>query len=103
MDATPEPTPKARMLAAYRGRKLDRVAVAPEFWYYLPARLLGLDMIEFSRVPFWQALQQTFRHYDCEGWGLTGPAGPPGPSGCQMCKSSSLVRPKKTETAWSSP
>ena len=32
-----QPTPRARMLAAYRGEKLDRVAVAPEFWYYLPA------------------------------------------------------------------
>ena len=68
------------MLAAYRGRKLDRVAVAPEFWYYLPARLLGLNMIDFSRrVPFWQALKETFVHYGCEGWGAVSPAGPPGP------------------------
>jgi len=72
-------TPKARMLAAYRGEPLDRVPVAPEFWYYVPARLLGLDMIEFGRVPHWQALQETFRHYDCDGWGIVGPAWPPGP------------------------
>ncbi|OPZ86970.1 MAG: methylcobalamin:coenzyme M methyltransferase [bacterium ADurb.Bin429] len=62
-------TPKQRMLAAYRGELPDYVPVAPEFWYYLPARLLGLDMIEFGRVPHWQALQQTFKHYGTEGWG----------------------------------
>ena len=28
------------MLAAYRGELPDTVPVAPEFWYYLPARLL---------------------------------------------------------------
>ena len=27
-------TPKQRMLNAYRGVLSDRVAVAPEFWYY---------------------------------------------------------------------
>ena len=62
-------TPKQRMLAAYRGERPDYVPCAPEFWYYLPARLLGLDMIEFGRVPHWQALQQTFKHYGTEGWG----------------------------------
>jgi hypothetical protein len=68
------------MLAAYRGEKLDRVAVAPEFWYYLPARLLGMNMIEFSRqIPFWKALQETFRHYRCEGWGAVFAGGGPGP------------------------
>ena len=66
-------TPRQRMLAAYRGECPDRVPVAPEFWYYLPARLLGLDMIEFQQVPHWQALQQTFRHYACEGWGIVAP------------------------------
>jgi hypothetical protein len=62
-------TPKQRMLAAYRGELPDYVPVAPEFWYYLPARLLGLNMLEFGRVPHWQALQQTFKHYGTEGWG----------------------------------
>ena len=67
-------TPRQRMLAAYRGQKLDRVPVAPEFWYYVPARVLGLSMIEFERKTcFWRALKQTFTHYDCEGWGIVGP------------------------------
>ena len=65
------------MLAAYTGSPADVVPVAPEFWYYLPARLLGLNMIEFEReVPHWQALQQTFRHYGCEGWGIAAPSAP---------------------------
>lgn len=72
-------TPKQRMLAAYRGEMADTVPVAPEFWYYLPAKLLGMDMITFSReVPHWQALQQTFKHYGTEGWGAVG-AGAPAP------------------------
>ena len=62
-------TPKQRMLAAYRGEYPDTVPVAPEFWYYIPAKVLGLNMIDFARVPFWQALQTTFRHYGTEGWG----------------------------------
>lgn len=64
------PTGKQRMLNAYRGLPNDRVAVAPEFWYYYPAKLLGVDMIEFSReVPFHQALKTTFETFGCEGWG----------------------------------
>jgi len=34
-------TPKKRMLTAYKGQKPDRVPVAPEFWYYIPAKVLG--------------------------------------------------------------
>lgn len=64
-------TPKQRMLNAYRGVASDRPAVAPEFWYYFPAKLLGLDMIEFNRYPFHLALKQTFETYGCEGWGIT--------------------------------
>ena len=64
-------TPKQRMLNAYRGQPSDRWAVAPEFWYYYPARLLGVDMIEFQReVPFHLALKTTFERFDCEGWGI---------------------------------
>ena len=37
------------MLAAYEGWFSDVVPVAPEFWYYVPARLLGVSMIEFER------------------------------------------------------
>lgn len=72
-------TPKQRMLAAYRGQLPDTVPVAPEFWYYLPARLLGLDMVTFEReVPLWEALLKTFRHYGTEGWGAVF-AVPPAP------------------------
>lgn len=70
-------TPKQRMLNAYRGVKSDTVAVAPEFWYYYPAKLLGVDMIEFSReVPFHQALKHAFEAFACEGWGAAFPAMP---------------------------
>ena len=63
-------TPKQRMLAAYRGQPCDRPPVAPEFWYYYPARLLGVDMIAFERdVPFWLALKHAFERWSCEGWG----------------------------------
>jgi len=63
-------TGKQRMLNAYRGRFSDRVAIAPEFWNYYPAKLLGVDMIEFERsVPFHLALKKTFETYQCEGWG----------------------------------
>ena len=62
-------TPKQRMINAYRGQFSDRVAIAPEFWYYYPAKLLGVDMIEFQReVPFHQALKTTFAKFSCEGW-----------------------------------
>lgn len=70
-------TPKQRMLAAYRGEWPDTVPVAPEFWYYVPAKVLGVDMITFEReVPFWEALQTTFRHYGTEGWGAAFPGIP---------------------------
>ena len=70
-------TGRERMLAAYEGRFSDIVPVAPEFWYYVPAKLLGLPMHQFElEVPHWQALQTTFRHYQCEGWGIVAPAAP---------------------------
>jgi hypothetical protein len=70
-------TPRQRMLAAYRGLASDTVPVAPEFWYYVPARVLGVDMITFEReVPHWQALQRTFAHYGTEGWGIVSPGIP---------------------------
>lgn len=70
-------TPKARMLAAYRGEPVDRPPVAPEFWYYYPAKVLGVDMFGFSQVPFHQALKATFDRFDCEGWGIAGVGGAP--------------------------
>ena len=57
-------TPKQRMLNAYRGIPNDRPAVAPELWYYYPARLLGVDMIRFQReIPFHVALKHAFTHF----------------------------------------
>lgn len=70
-------TPRQRMLAAYQGKPSDYIPVAPEFWYYIPARLLNLSMVEFElEVPHWQALQQTFKYYQCEGWGIVAPEAP---------------------------
>ncbi len=67
------------MVAAYMGRFSDVVPVAPEFWCYSPARLLGLPMVDFEKeVPHWQALQTAFRHYACEGWGIVSPSAPDG-------------------------
>lgn len=72
-------TPKQRMLAAYRGHEVDRLPIAPEFWCYIPAKLLGITMAQLEReVPHWEALRQTFRHYDTDGWGIVG-ASPPCP------------------------
>lgn len=65
------------MLNAYRGVWSDVIPVAPEFWYYVPARVLGVDMVAFEReVPLWQALQTTFKHYGTEGWAITFPDRP---------------------------
>jgi len=65
-------TGKQRLLKAYRGVPGDRVAIAPELWYYYPAKILGVDMIEFQReVPFHQALKTAFAHVGCDGWGVT--------------------------------
>ena len=72
-------TPRERMLAAYAGRFSDVVPVAPEFWYYVPARLMNMPMYRFEmEVPHWKALQLTFKHYRCEGWGIVAPAVPHG-------------------------
>lgn len=62
------------MLAAYRGELPDYTPVAPEFWYYVPAKVLGVDMVTFEReIPHWEALLKTFDHYQTEGWGIVGP------------------------------
>jgi hypothetical protein len=64
------------MLNAYRGLSNDRPPVAPEFWYYYPAKVLGLDMIEFGKTPFHRALKVTFEKFGCEGWGVVGCGAP---------------------------
>ncbi len=67
-------TPKQRMLNAYRGIASDRYPVAPEFWYYYPAKVLGVPMVQYEReIPLWQALQVVFKKYACEGWGAVFP------------------------------
>ncbi len=68
---------KKRMLNAYEGMFSDRYPVAPEFWYYYPARLLGVDMIAFEReLPFWQSMHKVFKYYNCEGWAAITPEYP---------------------------
>lgn len=65
------------MLAAYEGRFSDCIPVAPEFWYYIPARVLAVPMVTLElEIPHWQALQTTFKHYGCEGWGIVAPERP---------------------------
>jgi len=59
------------MLDAYRGIPADRPPVAPELWYYYPAKLLGVDMGAFRQIPFHQALKNAFAVVGCEGWGCT--------------------------------
>jgi len=67
-------TQKQRMLNTYKGIFSDRYPVAPEFWYYYPAKVLGVDMIEFERnVPHHVALKATFEKYGTEGWGCSFP------------------------------
>ncbi len=64
-------TSRQRMLAAYRGQAVDCVPVAPEFWCYYPARVLGVDMTSLElEIPHWQALLRTFTRYGTEGWGI---------------------------------
>jgi len=70
-------SPRERMVRAYRGEWSDVVPVAPEFWYFVPAKVLGVDMVTFQReVPHWSSLQTTFRYYGSEGWGITAPTCP---------------------------
>jgi len=70
-------SPRQRMLAAYTGQPVDQIPVAPEFWYYIPRRVLEIPMYQLElEVPHWQALQQTFKKYGCEGWGIVQPGVP---------------------------
>ncbi len=58
------------MLNAYRGIFSDRYPVAPEFWCYYPAKVLGVDMVEMERnISLWKALLACFKKYGTEGWG----------------------------------
>ena len=91
-------TPRERMLAAYEGRPPDTVPVAPEFWYYLLAGLLGVPMMDFEReVPHWKALQITFKHYRCEGWGIVDPAVPEGWGGIRHTTSDARISDDRIE------
>lgn len=67
-------SPRQRMLNAYLGLWSDYRPVAPEFWYFVPAKVMGVDMVTLQReVPHWRALHATFRHYQTEGWGIVAP------------------------------
>ena len=64
-------THRERMIYAYTGSASDSIPAAPEFWYYYPARLLGVNMIELEKeIPHHQALMHSFKMFDCEGWGI---------------------------------
>jgi hypothetical protein len=66
-------TPKNRMLNAYKGVYSDFIPVAPEFWYFYPAKVLGITMAEFQRdVPHWQGMLETFKKFNADGWGIVG-------------------------------
>jgi len=68
---------RERMLRAYRGQWSDVVPVAPEFWYFVPAKVLGVSMATFEQeVPIWRGLWETFKHYGTEGWGIVWPDRP---------------------------
>ena len=41
-------SPRQRIPNAYLGEWSDCIPVAPEFWYYVPARVLGVDMVTFE-------------------------------------------------------
>ena len=67
-------TPKERMLNAYRGLPSDRAPVAPEFWYYIAAKVMDVGLMELEReIPLWKALQAAFTKYHTEGWGIAFP------------------------------
>lgn len=67
-------TPKQRMLNAYRNVKNDVIPAAPEFWFFYPAKILGIGIAEFQReVPHWKGLQATIKKFKCEGWGIETP------------------------------
>jgi hypothetical protein len=66
-------TSKQRMLNAYKGIYSDLIPVAPEFWFFYPAKVLGISMAEFQReIPHWKGLLETFRKFDSDGWGIVG-------------------------------
>lgn len=68
-------THKLRMLNAYRGVYSDFIPVAPEFWFYYPAKVLGVSMIELQReIPHWKAMLETVRKFDTEGWCVAYPS-----------------------------
>ena len=60
-------TSKERMLTAYRNGTPDRVPVAPELWYLIPARLTGKPFNEIT-TPMWELQLQATRYLGCDGW-----------------------------------
>lgn len=64
---------KQRMINAYKGVYSDYIPVAPEFWFFYPAKVLGISVAEFQHnYPHWYGMQQTFNKFDADGWGIAG-------------------------------
>jgi len=67
-------TPKQRMLNAYTDQKNDIIPAAPEFWFFYPAKILGVSMAEYQReIPHYVGMLETFKKFNCEGWGIASP------------------------------
>ena len=60
-------TSKERMLTAYRNQEPDRVPVAPELWYLIPAKLVGKPFNEID-VATWELQLRASRYFGCDGW-----------------------------------
>ena len=61
-------TEERKTIDAYRGKKNDRFAVAPELRSYYPAKPMKAKMVEFEReILFRESLQYVFNYFQCEG------------------------------------
>lgn len=64
-------TPKQRMLNAYKNIENDITPAAPEFWFFYPAKVLGVTMAEYQReIPHYVGMLKAFQKFKCEGWGV---------------------------------
>lgn len=64
-------SPKQRMLNAYRGIYSDHYPVNPEFWSYYPAKILGLNLVEYElEVPMWKGILAATKYFDGDGWAI---------------------------------
>ncbi len=65
-------THKERMLIAYRGEQPDRVPIAPELWFLVPAKIMKVPFYEvggpISSIPLWRAQLEAAKYFDVVGW-----------------------------------